>query len=269
MGNIINLIEDELPGVYVYSLQLGTGPASDRWAGFFGNVNSQVDQVCQELAANEGLRGGFNAIGFSQGGLFLRAYIERCNNPPVRNLVTFGSPHAGVARLPACKDPNDWACALMHRMAHQGIYSWYVRDHIVPAQYFKDPDRLDLYFEKNIFLPDINNEVRVNQTYADNLASLERFIMVRFTKEDVVVPSISTWFGFVNELDDDIPLQFTELYTEDRLGLRQLDEQGRLLFLTNEGFHMQVSRDLLTNILHKYLKSTPVPPPRFRIQARE
>ena len=34
------------------------------------------------------LRNGFNAIGFSQGGLFLRAYVENCNNPRVMNLVT-------------------------------------------------------------------------------------------------------------------------------------------------------------------------------------
>jgi triacylglycerol esterase/lipase EstA (alpha/beta hydrolase family) len=30
----------------------------------------------------------FDAIGFSQGGLFLRYYAQYCNSPPVKNLIT-------------------------------------------------------------------------------------------------------------------------------------------------------------------------------------
>jgi hypothetical protein len=43
--------------------------------------------VCNKLAADPNLKGGFNAIGFSQGGQFLRAYTQRCNNPPVHNIL--------------------------------------------------------------------------------------------------------------------------------------------------------------------------------------
>ena len=38
------------------------------------------------------LQGGYNAIGFSQGGQFLRAVAQRCPNPPMKNAVWgFGS----------------------------------------------------------------------------------------------------------------------------------------------------------------------------------
>jgi hypothetical protein len=37
-----------------------------------GNVNAQVKEVCDTLEAMEELRGGFNMVGFSQGGQFLR-----------------------------------------------------------------------------------------------------------------------------------------------------------------------------------------------------
>jgi palmitoyl-protein thioesterase len=57
-----------------------------------------VDLVCEQLAKVPELSNGFNAIGFSQGGLFMRAYVERCNQPKVRHLITFGSPHGGKKR---------------------------------------------------------------------------------------------------------------------------------------------------------------------------
>lgn len=38
---------------------------------FFMNANDQVREVCRQLAADPHLKGGYNAIGFSQGGQFL------------------------------------------------------------------------------------------------------------------------------------------------------------------------------------------------------
>jgi palmitoyl-protein thioesterase len=55
----------------------------------------QLETVCEQLASIEELKDGFDGIGFSQGGLFLRAYAEKCNQPAVRRLITFGSPHNG------------------------------------------------------------------------------------------------------------------------------------------------------------------------------
>lgn len=37
-----------------------------------GNVNAQVAEVCRQLEDMKELRGGFNMVGFSQGGQFLR-----------------------------------------------------------------------------------------------------------------------------------------------------------------------------------------------------
>lgn len=38
---------------------------------FFMNVNDQVREVCSQLATDPHLQGGYNAMGFSQGGQFL------------------------------------------------------------------------------------------------------------------------------------------------------------------------------------------------------
>lgn len=39
--------------------------------GFFMDVNEQVSMVCSQLAQDPKLKGGYNAMGFSQGGQFL------------------------------------------------------------------------------------------------------------------------------------------------------------------------------------------------------
>lgn len=72
----------------------------------YGNVNEQVDFVAEQIANITELKHGFDAIGFSQAGQFLRAYVERYNTPPVHNLITFGAQHMGRWF------PDDWTCVL-------------------------------------------------------------------------------------------------------------------------------------------------------------
>ncbi|KAJ2424773.1 hypothetical protein GGF41_002663, partial [Coemansia sp. RSA 2531] len=159
MGVITGIIQDELPGVFVHSVQLGSSVGADRNAGFFGNINNQIDTVCDSLSAIEELQDGVNLMGFSQGGLFLRALVQRCPAIRAKVLVTFGSPHGGVARIPECASSGDTLCQWMRQLASKGVYSWYIRDHVIQAQYFKDPERIDQYLQYNIFLPDINGEL--------------------------------------------------------------------------------------------------------------
>jgi hypothetical protein len=75
----------------------------------------------------------------------------------------------------------------MQQLLGRGAYLPFIRDHVVQAQYFKDPLRLPEYLASNPFLPDINNERGPdgrNPLYGTNLASLERLVLYRFTKDD-------------------------------------------------------------------------------------
>jgi palmitoyl-protein thioesterase len=47
----------------------------DEENGFFKNVNTQVNTVCAQLAADPQLANGYHAVGFSQGGQFLYVLI--------------------------------------------------------------------------------------------------------------------------------------------------------------------------------------------------
>eukprot|EP01099_Mayorella_cantabrigiensis_P004631 TRINITY_DN351_c0_g1_i3.p1 TRINITY_DN351_c0_g1~~TRINITY_DN351_c0_g1_i3.p1 ORF type:complete len:152 (-),score=30.84 TRINITY_DN351_c0_g1_i3:548-967(-) len=75
MGRIKRLIEEQLPGIYVYSVMVGDSVEEDERAGFIGNVNDQLKEVYDKINSDSKLLGGFNAIGFSQV-LFLSPLIQ-------------------------------------------------------------------------------------------------------------------------------------------------------------------------------------------------
>eukprot|EP00091_Calanus_sinicus_P012865 TRINITY_DN28751_c0_g1_i1.p1 TRINITY_DN28751_c0_g1~~TRINITY_DN28751_c0_g1_i1.p1 ORF type:complete len:145 (-),score=35.19 TRINITY_DN28751_c0_g1_i1:52-462(-) len=80
-------LEEEIAGVYVHSIMIGSNIVVDMESGFFRDTNRQVSEVCEMMANDPELQDGYNAIGFSQGGQFLRAVAQRCPNPPMKNLV--------------------------------------------------------------------------------------------------------------------------------------------------------------------------------------
>jgi palmitoyl-protein thioesterase len=67
-----------------------------RRASFFGKAWDEVAIAREQLASISELKEGYDAIGLSQGGVFLRAVVETMSFPRMRNLITVGSPHLGA-----------------------------------------------------------------------------------------------------------------------------------------------------------------------------
>lgn len=238
------------PGTYVYTVSFGADANADRSATFFGNVTTQVQEVCDALAAHPILSTApaIDAIGFSQGGQFLRGYIERCNSPPVRSLATFGSQHNGIVKFRACGD-SDWLCKGAMALLRFNTWSSFVQNRLVPAQYFRDPEDLDSYLENSNFLADVNNERALkNMTYKANMGKLENFVMYMFEDDTTVVPKETSWFGEVIG-EEATPLRERDLYTQDWIGLRMIDRKGGLHFRSITGEHMQISEQALNDTM--------------------
>ncbi|RAH65516.1 palmitoyl-protein thioesterase family protein, partial [Aspergillus aculeatinus CBS 121060] len=125
-------------GTYTHLIHLGDDAATDRRNTFLGNLTTQIADVCAQLAVHPILSTApaVNAIGFSQGGQFLRAYVERCNAPPVRTLITFGSQHNGISKFQACRW-GDLVCLGAEALLHAGRWSGVVQGGFVPGQYFR------------------------------------------------------------------------------------------------------------------------------------
>jgi palmitoyl-protein thioesterase len=80
-------------------------------------------QVCEMIANDPALQNGFNAIGFSQGGQFLRAVAQRCPSPRMRNLITVGSQHQGVFGFPNCPGEINFYCDIVRDLLNYGVYT--------------------------------------------------------------------------------------------------------------------------------------------------
>jgi len=181
------------------------------------------------MAEDENLKDGFNLIGYSQGALITRGYVERCNNPPVYNLITWSGPHGGQFGVPGIN--ITW----IDEIVTNEPYANWVQQDISFAGYWRDSFNLTAFLDYAIFLPDINNlrEVK-NQTYKQNLLSLSNFVMTYSDVDLVVQPAESAWFWvYQNDSHSQvITLAEQPLYIEDWLGLRALNETGRLHMYT-------------------------------------
>lgn len=71
LGLVKYFLEKQIPDVYVNSIRVGNSTIADLENSYFMNPNKQVQYVCDMLARDPNLQGGFNAIGFSQGSQFL------------------------------------------------------------------------------------------------------------------------------------------------------------------------------------------------------
>lgn len=132
-----------------------------------------------------------------------------------------------------------------------------MQSRLVPAQYFRDPEDLEPYLESSNFLADVNNEREVkNLTYKENMKKLDRFAMYMFSNDTTVVPPQSAYFQEYNATSEEVTkLKDRDLYKEDWIGLKWLDERGRLEFKIAEGGHMQFAEGVLEDCFERYFKA--------------
>ncbi|KAJ6637666.1 Palmitoyl-protein thioesterase 1 [Pseudolycoriella hygida] len=249
LGTVTKMLKSKLgESLYVKSLKIGESIITDYESGFFVHPNKQVEEVCRQLSNDPKLGNGYNAIGFSQGGQFLRAVAQRCPVPPMLNLITLGGQHQGVFGLPNCPSLSQKSCESFRRMLNVAAYTNWMQNFLVQATYWHDPLNEQKYVQSSSFLADINNERSINQTYIENLMKLKRFVMVKFTKDTIVQPLQSQWFEFYEPNQDKVilPLNESSIYIEDKLGLKAMMDANKLIFLESEGNHLQFTDEWFT-----------------------
>jgi len=219
-------------------------------------VDKQVNLVCQKIRDDPELQNGYNGMGFSQGGQFMRAVAERCPHG-MKNLITFGGQHQGIYGLPNCPGENHVICDYIRRLLNYGAYKYWIQSRLVQAEYWHDPLDEGEYKEKSLFLSDINNEKDTkNQTYKENFIQLKKLVLVKFNQDSVVDPRGTEWFSYYKPGQAEIMLPYneTDLYTQDWIGLRKLDEDGRVDFISVEGNHLRFDDNFfIHDIIDKYL----------------
>lgn len=258
MQLVISWIQADYPGIYAVSVEIGNGP-SDSW---FMPINQQVDEFAQTIKNDSNLKNGFNLIGYSQGGLITRAYVERYNDPPVYNLISWVGPQDGVFGVPEvnaiCPDNLcpffDW---LFDLLLHGGSPSEFLQTHYSFAAYWKNPHDISGYLANNVFLADINNEKDTkNITYKKNMLSLNTYLLTYATLDSIVIPRVSPWFEFYapNQEVNIVPFNQSQTYTEDWIGLQTLNKAGKLLFGIAPCSHQNVPTEACKPFYTQYTK---------------
>lgn len=257
MGRVKRAIESKLASTHVVSLMIGKNEKADFTNSYLLDVNEQISMACDTIKKDKKLAKGYNALGFSQGGQFFRAIAQRCPTPPINYLLTFGSQHQGVYGIPKCPGEGAIVCNFGRKLFNYGVYSDFVQSHLVQAQYWHDPIDEDTYVNKSTFIAEINNEKIIKKEYKDNLLKLNKFVMVQFMDDNVVDPQESSSFGYFlpGQAKVVVPMRMTRVYTENLIGLKELDESGRLEFIRVSGNHLRFNLSWFESaIIDKYLR---------------
>jgi palmitoyl-protein thioesterase len=178
---------------------------------------------------------------------------------------------------------------LAARAARAGIYSTYAQNHLIQAQYYRDVERLDEFWDVNTFLTGLNNDHGPDQSLSavenasgkGRLDGLESFVAVMFDADrayailvknntvkacniidaeatGTVSPAQSAhfWTYAPGNKTVLVPLEEQGIYTQDRIGLRKLDEDGRLFLEHCPGEHMDLdSGDCANKVVQRWVGS--------------
>ena len=223
----------------VFNIEVGSGAMTSA----FTPMTFQTKVLCETIYEIDELSDGFDFIGISQGGLLARAYVETCNKYPVRNLITLVSPHGGITQNETLRQilPN--------------IYEHEQQSYLSFSGYWRNSSDLDEYFKKCRFLPWLNNEVLTNMSkdYAFNMKMLVNFVLVWSDNDDVVYPKESAKFSFLDKDNNLVGIEDTDLYKNDDLGLRFLDETGSFHIHSVSCAHDKVKHSSCNNELYDIL----------------
>jgi len=253
LSHIEAVLQKTYPGIYVKSVEIGDGKLNSiDWP-----MNRQVDSFCRQLKADVNLKGGINLLGVSQGGLVTRGYLEKCNDPPVINYVSWVAPQMGTFGVPGLPLPRyEW----VNELTGDQLYFPLLQRILSFSNYWKDPFRYQKYLHDATYLPDLNNERAIkNQTYKNNILNLKHFFLLYSQVDTTLVPKETGWFGYYanNTVKEVLPMESFDFYKEDWIGMRTLNETGRLTKIATTCDHADYRKscfDKYFNMILPYLK---------------
>jgi len=236
MSDISNYFSTLLNNTYVTCIETGGGPLD-----FVTSFNYQVRKGCEKIKNDPNFQGDFSVVGISQGALHARHIIEKCDmKGRVKRYVSIGGPQMGVGSIPQCT--GGIFCQVVNKVAGSLVYYSIIQMIVGPAGYFKDVSQYDTYLGYSSFLSDLNNEKpEKNESYKERFSALEKTVLIKFSEDTMIIPKETAWFQFYNDKMEVAELKDQEFYKSDFLGVKKLNEEGKISFVELQGNHLQFS----------------------------
>jgi len=243
------------PNVSTYSIPVCDDSAS------YTNLWNQGDQIVSHIRtavsnAPAGLYDqGYALLCHSQGALTCRTVIERMDDHRVHTFISLAGPQMGEFGIPQGWDKKlPWGRDLVYAALLTGPTASAFQKDLSIANFWNDPRPTDGLFGKpamdylsgNSFLPVLNNNpARRTQgpgkpkddeeaaRYKRNFMRLERAVFTASPVDDMIIPYDSALFRFYNsDASATVPLEDSPLWQNDWIGLRALNANGKIEFVT-------------------------------------
>ena len=231
-STLVNDLRRDL-GVHVECIEIGNGFLDT----FMKTIESQVEEACEKIKTNPNFQSKFSILGISQGTLIGRYIIEKCQmQGQVMRYLSFDGPQMGIGTIP--KLTCGKFCDFLVNITAPLFYK--LKDRIAPAAYFRFRYDQEYYMEHNTFLKMLNNENEVkDEEIYKRFSSLEKVKLIKNNADTTIVPRDSSWFMFYDSKGENIvPLNETEFYIKDFIGLRKLNDEGKVSFISFRDEHV-------------------------------
>lgn len=143
----------------------------------------------------------------------------------------------GVSYVPHF--PRDtWLGWAMAWIFNKVVYLDIVQMLLAPADYWYDPQNHSGYLKNSRFLAEANNQVNFDQARKEKWTNLKYAKFIKWERDTTIIPRESAWWGQYTSDLNVINRFETEVYKQDLIGIRTLEESGRAEFASLPGDHM-------------------------------
>jgi palmitoyl-protein thioesterase len=254
----------------IIKLGLSDDDSKDHFWSSFTSLHFQANKLCDYVKQDKIRQQLINSnrivlVGCSQGAVLMRGLLRGdCLGSlisKVDKFITFGGPNSGVFGLPPCSQFNSdnqdliKACNLLQQIYNMTKIGPAFFDPIMygpaqavfsPASYWNNPKNL---LQLTTYLALIDNKLSV-EPKNKYLCKLNRGLdLIAFDNEEIVVPNISAHFGFWDfKGQNPVPYTQTDLYKNDWIGLKILDQNNLITFHTiPKESHMSIPYNFTKN----------------------
>lgn len=248
MSNIVNEI-GRMVNNKAFCIESGAA-----FASFYKSFPSQVESACQQMQENPAFEEDFSMVGISQGNLVALAIISQCRlkGKPV-NWLSFGGPLMGTGIIPQLTQS---AFRPLNYLVSQVVLFKSVFNHVGPAGYFRNPQNNANYLAYNDFLPNLLNEKHEKSSdIKERFTKLKKLILVKFSEDTMINPPETAWFQFWDENYNVEPFEKSKFYQNDYIGLRELNESGKVDFEKLPGNHLDFDYEDLERFVARFDKN--------------